>query len=219
MNVDTAIEDAAQAHLLTCVVATTGSMALAAIAHGYTRLTGSFVADGFAKGMEFTPGGFSDTSLKTIASVVDGLITTRESVTPQTSAGSRSLTAALPAARLFDDESADDVDTTAFYISGRYLGGPVTGIAGSSPSMLADAHVLYQVIVRGTVSSGRRGPSIIADAIKNHFGPFLSLDIEDGSKVKTLRDTLPFRGSFGRADDGRPQYVVTIPLRLYHRLT
>jgi hypothetical protein len=59
----------------TLVVATTGVLALAATASGYTRTTGSFVDDGFWPGMEITPAGFIANAPRVITDVSALVIT------------------------------------------------------------------------------------------------------------------------------------------------
>jgi hypothetical protein len=84
---------------LTLVVATTGSMDLAATSRGFTRSTGSFLTDGLYAGMEILPAGFSDNSPKTIKSVSATAIETEEPGFTQAAASGRSLIAGVPSRR------------------------------------------------------------------------------------------------------------------------
>lgn len=84
--------------------ATTGTMALARTATGYTRADGgSFITDGFRIGMELLDSGFPTTSYATIKSVVAATITVDQTLTAATSASGRSLSVGLPETRVWSN--------------------------------------------------------------------------------------------------------------------
>ena len=58
------------------VVCTTGVMALAATTSGYTRASGSFVADGFAIGQEIVPASFATNTPRVVKAVSALTLTT-----------------------------------------------------------------------------------------------------------------------------------------------
>jgi len=97
------IASAFQTRAESVVVATTGSMDLAATATGYTRATGSFLTDGFADGMEITPSGFT-TNAAVIAQRVEALtITVVGGLTVEATAPARTLQALMPTGRAYDN--------------------------------------------------------------------------------------------------------------------
>jgi hypothetical protein len=100
---------ALRARLTATVFATTGSVALAATASGYTRASGSFVDDGFVPGMEVTPSGFSSNVTDLITAVSATTLTTKNTHPVQASSAGRTLAVSLPARRAFDGAKLEQV--------------------------------------------------------------------------------------------------------------
>lgn len=103
MNTDM-IDDAFRARAATVVVATTGAAELSATATGYARATGSFVTDGFERGMSVTPAGFTATDVTVITSVSALAMTVRGGRTIEAPASGRTLSVLLPVDRLDANE-------------------------------------------------------------------------------------------------------------------
>jgi hypothetical protein len=83
-------------------MATTGTMALAATTTGYTRSDGgSFITDGFRIGMELLSSGFATNGYRTVKALTASTITVDQTLTAESSAGSRSLSVGLPETRLW----------------------------------------------------------------------------------------------------------------------
>lgn len=85
------------------VVATTGTMALAATADGYTRASGSFIDDGFVVGMEFTPSGFGANAIDVVLGVSALTLTTKTAHAVEVSAAGRSLVVNIPLKRAWEN--------------------------------------------------------------------------------------------------------------------
>src|SRR5688572_17838711 len=98
-------QDALRTRLVALSVATTGSVSLSATATGFARSTGSFMTDGFRAGMEITGTGFSagNNAAKTITGIAALAITCTGTSVQAESAG-RTLAAALPAGRSWENE-------------------------------------------------------------------------------------------------------------------
>ncbi len=98
---------ALRARLQTVTIAATPTMDLSATSAGYARLTGSFVTEGYAEGMEVTPTGFPSEiapriDVATISKVEPLLLTIAKGRTPAVSASGRSLRVGLPGIAAFD---------------------------------------------------------------------------------------------------------------------
>lgn len=90
---------------LSLVVATTGPTNLSATATGYHRADGSFVTDGFLKGMEIVPAGFLANTARVIHDVTATDITTTTAPAVDAVAGGRSLSVGIPSLRAFENVS------------------------------------------------------------------------------------------------------------------
>jgi len=106
--VDRALARAAfRARAVTLAVATTGSTSLSATATGYHRAAGSFVTDGFVRGMEVVPTGFPQTTPGVVTLVTASDLTILGGRTVAAAAGSRTLASGLPTLRAWENEQFD----------------------------------------------------------------------------------------------------------------
>lgn len=99
-----ALHFALRARATGTTVATTGTMDLAATTTGYSRLTGSFLTDGFQPGMEVTPSGFVANTVDVITNVSALSLTVRAPRAVEVSASGRSLAVGFPALRAWENE-------------------------------------------------------------------------------------------------------------------
>lgn len=99
----------------TLTAMTTGSIALGATTTGYTRASGSFIADKFEPGMEITPSGFGANTVGVIEKVTATQITTKASRAAEASASGRSLRVTVPALRRFENMKLRDSVTGLEY--------------------------------------------------------------------------------------------------------
>lgn len=116
-----AVHRALRAHAMTATVRSTGLVSLAATATGFTRSVGSFVADGFERGMEIVPTNFADNFFSAVVtsvapndlrvepfvlSIVNNVqVVTRPPITPSVEADARMLTATIPSMHAWENES------------------------------------------------------------------------------------------------------------------
>jgi hypothetical protein len=92
---------AVRAMLQSLVVCSTGSTTLAATATGFTRATGSFLADGFRVGYEVTPSGFADNSVSVIVDVTDTTMALLDARKAQAAGAGRALTCGVPTTQIY----------------------------------------------------------------------------------------------------------------------
>ena len=116
-------------------VVTTGATTLTATATGFTRATGSFVADGFLTGMEIYPMGFTGTEPGVIEGQVSDLsIAVSGMRVAEAAGGLRLLSVTLPDAAHQAWENVEfDPEDKRWFIEEEYLpGGSPAFMAGSS---------------------------------------------------------------------------------------
>lgn len=201
---------ACRARLLTLAVCTTGSTTLTAVATGYTRAAGSFLADGFAVGMELTPSGFTDTGRKVIKHVDATSITTYEAVTPDASGSGRTLAVGLPSVVAW--ENVDVVPATpAPWVRESYLPGPMAkatvgarGLLEVLPQYVLDIHALLGIDAAAI--------NRYIDALITHFAPGQPLTLASGDALVVRSTPAPFATQL-RRDESWAVKQVAFPLR------
>lgn len=194
-------------------VCTTGSMALAATTTGYTRLTGSFVADGFRAGMELTPAGFTANPVSTITAVTATTITVADARAAQGSASGRSLTVSLPAGQAWEDVKFQPVARQPFVIE-QYLPGPGELIT-LQPSGSVEYLPQYVVQVVTPNLTGGAAAYGYADAILRHFPVGLVLTASDGTEARVRGQPAPFSSQLIPYTDGAMIVTISIPFRVH----
>lgn len=200
-------------------VATTGSMALAATSAGYTRLTGSFVDDGFVEGMEIIPAGFSDTDPKVITSVAALLITVDGGLSvAQASSGSRSLTCGAPFLKSLENARVEP-------IAGRWLFNeqfvPSTSKLMSVPADggLVTETGLYVITLYAPEDRGHLAIAKLVDALLARFTTGTTLT--DGTNSIRVTggdiDPGPSAGQIIPRGEGFATCTISIPWRAHSR--
>ena len=205
---------ALRAKLLTLSVCTTGSATLAASALGYTRASGSFVADGFAPGMEVTPTGFTQTATGVVTAVTAGLLTIAGGRTVQTAGAGRTVAVGLPALRVEEnrDPGQGQPVTGVPYVLEQYIPGPMSRYT-SGPLGRLNAEPQYAVHVYIKSNTGFLAAAKYADALLTLFAPGVTVTLTNGDVVRVRGDVGPFRGQLMQ-DTGWCVVPVTIPLRI-----
>lgn len=200
--------------LLSLEFATTGVTTLGAIATGFTRTSGSFIADGFASGMEITPFGFASTTPLVISRVEDLRLTVDTPIATQAAAANRRLVAELPAVRGWVDWPIEPVVGRP-YIEEDYLFGP-SEQPGVGPYSTVIGEPVY--VVRFYVPSGVGflASAKYVGAMLRHFAPGKAMALASGGVVRVRTNPAPFAGqTLTRTDAPRwSQNPVTVPLRL-----
>lgn len=162
------------------VVATTGSATLATTTTGYSRSSGSFITDRFAKGMEITPVGFSANNNTTTADfarvisaeVVAGFLTTNPApASVEGATAGRSISVKLP--RLIEWENEELVRKTGRpYITEEMVpGGLPRLITFPIKSGKLEETGLYIVTLFGIQGTGNKAIRRYMKAMKDLFAP------------------------------------------------
>lgn len=207
---DLAIQLALRARLVATLVLETTTDTMSATAGGFTRLTGSFVADGLAVGMEVTPVGFASIAPATLTFVSPLSVTVREARTPEAASPGRALRVGLPALRAWDNAPFNPVDGR-WYVEEDYLpGAPYRVTVGEIGEFDVEPH--YVVRLYGVWGNGIGALSPVANAVINQFAPNLKLQASDGHVIRVLSDPGPYRSQVRRTETGHAVVVITIPL-------
>lgn len=207
------IQLALRVKLLTLSVATTGSVSLSATTTGYARATGSFLADGFAQGMEITPSGFAANPVDTIVAVSALSIVTRNARSAESAASGRSLTVGLPSGRAWENVTYTPVTGTP-YMEEQYLPGPAGFDSDGYAGLLALAP-MYSPRIYTPADTGVSGDGRYADAIARLFAPGTAMALSSGDTLIVRNNPAPFRGQrFPSATPGWSCVPVTIPLQV-----
>lgn len=216
MSLDhTALQLAMRSKLLTLSVCTTGSVTLSATATGYARASGSFLTDGFAKGMEITPVGFAANTVDTITGVTALAVTTRNARSVEIAASARSLTVGLPALRLWENTSLIPIPQQP-YVEEQYVPG-VEILDEDGRKGVLELRPMYSPRVYVPANTDIAAGSRYADAIRRLFALETDLTIVGAASNEKCEVRLPPQ-SGQRAPDATSAWSC-IPVSIFFRAT
>jgi hypothetical protein len=205
---------ALRTRLLTLSVATTGSATLAATAAGYTRGSGSFVTDGFTKGMEVAPTGFTQTDVGVVADVAALTLTIDGGRTVQSSGAGRTLAVGLPAIRAWENQRPPvDPIPGRPWVEENYLPGPVALQAIGAQGALW-ATPMYVLKLYHVADKGVGAANAYAKALLTLFAPTTAITLSTGDVLQVRGDVAPFLGQLIQAAPGYAVRALTIPLQV-----
>jgi hypothetical protein len=211
------IQAACRALLDTLMVATTGAIAMAATATGYTRTTGSFLDDGFAAGMEITPSGFTSNPVDTIKLVSATVITTVSARSAQASGAGRTLSVLRPS-RVLEENEALEAEPFHPYLEEQYLPGP-SALPTIGPNGIATLEPQYSPRIFVPKGWGKTAAVRYADATLALFPMKLRITLPTGTPNDACRvrgDVGPFRSQLLQNSKGTHATIATtIPLRVF----
>lgn len=205
-----AAANAMNTRLLTLSVVSTTSATLAATATGYTRASGSFVADLLAKGMESTPVGFPANPVDVITEVTATAITTKNAHATATADAGRSFTVRLPLARVFDNIDPGVPAAGIPWVRTEFV--PATNRTDTLAANRGRAEETGVYFVTFHVQAG-----VGAGALRRYADATLALFasgtlVAAGSEfVKIPRNPGPYAGQILPGDPGFAYVQVTIP--------
>lgn len=215
------VQRAVRSHLLSLTVASTSGVNLSGISGGYSRASGSFLADGYAIGQEIVAAGFTSPLLngsKIITGVSASTLAVAGGGAVESSGSGRTITCGLPTRRAWEGMPFTPTEG-APYVSELYLGGPQTVITVQAVGGEVEATPIYQVTIRAKSGVGVDALATYADALLAHFTPGLSLAMADGNSVRVRADTAPYRSTLVLDSPGWAALSVAIPLRSYTTTT
>src|SRR6476620_2083767 len=143
---------ALRAKLKSLQFAGTGVTTLASDGTGYTRLTGSFVTDGFVQGMEVVPAGFVVNEPQIIQDVQPLRLTTVGALTVDASHSDRSLTVGIPLLRKWVGRSVKPI-ANRWMIKEEYLP-PVSELVGVARGGQIHHEPQYVITLTGVADRG-----------------------------------------------------------------
>lgn len=201
---------------LALVVCATGTASFSAgtIApnvYGYTRDTGSFLAEKFAPGMEVIPSGFTDTTPRMVQAVTALVLYTTSAPADEVAASGRALTVGAPSAIALGNTRFDPPTDGRGYLEEQFVPGS-GALTTTAPNGLVVAKGVYVLRWFAPADSGDLGLRTCADAMKLRFPPAWAQALSDGSTVRTNNTSLPNAGQITNRN-GRAMCVITIPWR------
>jgi hypothetical protein len=220
----------ARARLTALVVCTTGVTSLSATATGYARDTGSFVADGFARGMEIRGSGFVNavnngvgviTNATPLALTVTMLVVTyvgavrtvtRPANVAEAASGARSLVVGLPSFVAW--ENTDFIKEPGVpYVDEQYVRGPAS-LRTIGPLGRIAGEPMYLPRINVPSNSGITASARYADAVVNAFPPGDKIVLASGDVIEVRSDAAPYGGQLLQGEPGFAGQLCTIPLRI-----
>lgn len=207
---------ALRAHLKTLTVATTGVTSLAATADGFTRDVGSFIDDGFVRGMEVKPSGFADNTPAIVTRVDPLTLYVEGGRTAEALAIGRSLVVGLPEQRAWENMPFTPEDGR-WYIDEDYLPGPSGRATLGKENYEIDAFPTYVIQLYGLGGKGVQALYTVASQILLLFRPNLDILMAGGNVARVRSDTAPFRGQV--VPEGTSHALITITIPLWVRVT
>jgi len=198
------------------VVATTGSVTLAATAAGYTRTTGSFVTDLFAPGMEVTPAGFTQTTPGVVTAVTATLLSIDGGRAAESAGAGRSLSVGLPNRKAYENTYVAGVPLTpkvgAPYIVEMLQPGASRMITMPANGGLLEEDVLSRWNWYFPIGAGTEAIDRTVKAFKKLFTPGTNLTLADSTRLKVRGDTT-VKHSNPVYTDTHAVVTITIPCR------
>lgn len=211
----TAARLALRAKLKTLVIAASAG-SIAAVKTGFTRVSGSFITDGFYPGFEVTQIGFGVNITTLITGVTALAMTTADAPTVAGAAIGQSLASYLPAYRRWGRNlKSDDVPSTRPYIVETYQPAPSV-LLGQSVGGTTEMNGLYMVHWFGLPNLGDESLTVPAEAIQALFAHPLQLPLATGQNIRVRGDMLPFSSIVDQdAQQARPICTTTVAIRIY----
>jgi hypothetical protein len=212
------MQNAMRTRALTLSVCTTGSISMSTTATTYVRATGSFIADGFAVGMEITPSGFTTSTVSVIIGPLTATtITVKGPLAVDAAGAGRTLTVGFPSLRTFENAALNTSDglpvTGQPYAEENYLPGPSGQVTIGSNGQI-EVTPMYSLKINVPIKTGISADGRYADALLDLFTPRTAITLSNGDILRVRTDVGPFRGQRLLASPGFSVIPITIPFRL-----
>lgn len=220
MNVDhVAIQSALRTYVKTLSVcealAVSDVPILGASTSGYTRADGgSFLDDGFAKGMEVLGAAFTksqNNGARTITAVSDSLLSCAGCVA-ETAAEGPTLEVGLPATVSWENVRFKTKQVGVPFVVEQYVPGPSFQEENQGGDVVL--RPMYAVHIHVPADTDIYADGAYTDALINHFAPGTSIAIGDGNFIQVRYNPAVFRGQRINPDSGFSMIPVTVPLEV-----
>lgn len=190
-------------------VCTTGSATLAATVDGYTRLTGSFITDGFKLGMEVTPTGFTQTTTGVVVGVTALTLTIDGGRTVEASGSGRTLAVGLPALRAWEHVKFEPIQNRP-YVDEDFMPTGSELLSFPAQSGILEERGIYVLRYHGVANRLLSGIQNPVAALKALFTPGTGLTA--GSNVVRVRSDIgPYSGPILPDGKGFEVCTLTVP--------
>lgn len=214
---EAAVQLAFRARTLSVVVATTGSTVLGATTTGYSRPSGSFVAEGFCVGMEVVSAGFGapENATPKIVTAVSALVLECVGCVAEGATGARSLTVGAPLLRAFENAEFLPVSGRP-YLEEEFVPGAGSLLTFPANGAVAEDTGLYVLKWHGLNGTGIAALRKSVMALKALFAPGTAMVVGNSTvRVRAGSGNAPYSGQIIPMDGGWAVVVLTIPWRAY----
>lgn len=208
------IQLALRARALTLEVATTGSITMSVSGSGFTRATGSFIDDGFRRGMEVLGAGFTNSAnnARHVLTNVTATVLSTDTTVAEASGSGKTVSVPLPQYRAWENVEFEPVPGWP-WVEEQLLPGPLPQITFGASGLL-EARPIYNLQVHVPENVGIGAPNRYADGLLQHFAPLTAMTTASGDGLRVRTDAGAFRGQMIRRLAGWMTVPVSIPCRL-----
>jgi len=211
-----ALQLALRARLDTLSVVTTGSVSLSVAGGKYKRAAGSFLTDGFKRGMEVTVAGFG-TAANNGTSVVEAVTATRLDVTrtlvTEAEGSGRSVAVGKPTG--FAVEGIAFQPTQGWpWIEEQFPSGPTRQVTMGQFGWL-EWDPIYVLQIHTPWGIGVGASNAYADSVIGLFAPRAEISLGGGGVARVRTTPGPFRSELRQFKAGYGTVSVTVPLRIH----
>lgn len=203
--------------LLVCEAISAGSVGpiLGASTAGYTRNdAGSFLDDGFVKGMEVLGAGYTETAnngARTITAVTDSLLSCPGCVAEVAHEGP-TLEVGLPATVSWENVRFSTRKPGVPYVVEQYIPGPSFQEENQGGDKVL--RPMYSLQVFAPADTDIYADGAYTDALENLFPPGHAIAIGDGNYIHVRYSPAPFKGQRQNPDAAFSVVPITFPLEV-----
>lgn len=220
------VQLALRAKAQTLSVATTGSTLLSATSTGFSRATGSFVADGFYPGMWFTRTGFATNTPGVVTGVTATDLTvtlflityssgvqtvSNPAMTVESAASGRTIAVPLPAMQSYENVAFQPTAGVP-WVEEQFIPGPASQVT-IGPLGELEALPMYALYVNVPAETGLTVKRYV-NALRTLFAPRTAIPLANGDVLRVRSDTGPYAGQLQQGQPGFAVQPLTIPLRI-----
>jgi hypothetical protein len=210
---DTAVQLKLRERFLSLVVSTvTPSTAISATKTGFARVSGSFLDEGFAPGMEVTGAGFrnaANNAAKIIIGVTATTLMTRDGAVAEAAATTKVLTVRVPETRAWELMQTDPAADRPFVAEAF---APATQrLRGTSSNGVLDVTAVYKILWYALPNMSLRSQSLPMDRLARLFKVGTTIPLPSGDVIRVRTDIGP-RPTDARRVDSWSLRTFEIPL-------
>lgn len=203
-----------RAYARTLEVLTTGAQTFGVTADGFTRASGSFLDDGFRKGMEVAASGFDAGNNGThVVTAVTATLLTSTGCSVLSADTGRTLTVGLPSDQAWENRDHEPTPGVPF-VEEQFIPGP-SRLRSVGPGATLRVRPQYGLKVFIPERVGPEASDAYVDALVKLFAPRTAITLSTGDFLRVRTDVGPSVGQLLPRKSGFAAVPVTFPLQLF----